>query len=272
MLTFYTGRPAPRCQRCFGFTLVELLVVIGIISVLIAMLLPALSKARNAATTLVCQSRLRQVMQATQMYTSENKGIMPHEYANAGDGDFNGAYWYVQLAPYLGISRGNSPGYYRVLERRVPNALECPIPNPVAVNAEYMTYGYLIQFWYTSQTPYVPYGVPPSNAFRKLTQIKSPAGKIIFRDVSGNDWIYQQPYTWNDWALFGKHGRTVPVKDMGGIYHAAGETFNAAFADGHVENIREADLGPTKYQQLGGDSSPEAIALHAKYYDIDVPN
>ncbi len=262
--------PSRRFSSPFGFTLVELLVVIGIIAVLISVLLPALNKARNAATTLVCQANLRQIMQATQMYTAEYKGYMPHEYGNAGDGDFNGAYWYVQLAPYLGISRGYTPGYYRVLQRHVPNVLECPIPNPVSVGSEYMTYGYLIQFWYSDKTPYVPYGVPPSNVFRKITQIKSPAGKIIFRDMTGQDWVYTQPYTWNDWAIFGKHGRMVPVNNS--IYKVAGETFNAAFADGHVENIREADLGPTKYQQLGGDSSPAAIALHARYYNIDVPN
>jgi prepilin-type N-terminal cleavage/methylation domain-containing protein len=60
-----------------AFTLVELLVVIGIIGVLISILLPSLNRARQAANFVDCQSRLRQMGLAVQTYTSNNKGLLP---------------------------------------------------------------------------------------------------------------------------------------------------------------------------------------------------
>ena len=67
----------PLRRNRLAFTLVELLVVIGIIAILIAVLLPALSRAREQARAVQCLSNIRQLSTATIMFAQENKGWMP---------------------------------------------------------------------------------------------------------------------------------------------------------------------------------------------------
>ena len=97
-------------RRSGGFTLVELLVVIGIIALLISVLLPALGAARRQANTVKCLSNLRQMGLAFQLYERQYKGAWPVVYHHESGGGVNPPFypgghgdrsWMDFIAPYV---------------------------------------------------------------------------------------------------------------------------------------------------------------------------
>lgn len=100
------------CGR-LGFTLVELLVVIGIIALLISVLLPALNKARQQADTLKCLANLRQIGQAFQLYANAFKDAFPvvrqdtPDTPETGPQNVQNTYYTDMLAPFLTSGKMN---------------------------------------------------------------------------------------------------------------------------------------------------------------------
>jgi len=102
----------PRLPRLrFGFTLVELLIVIAIISLLVSILLPALSYAKEQALKVKCQSNLNQIYTGMFMYTEDHGGYFPLSRDVGDYGDLSTAgwvylWWPEALASYLNYPKG----------------------------------------------------------------------------------------------------------------------------------------------------------------------
>src|SRR5688500_18005371 len=105
-----TSRASSKAAPQAGFTLVELLVVIGIIALLVGILMPVLSKAREAAQRTQCLSNLRSIGQVLQMYANQYKSHLP-----AGrHGSFAQSIHYMAIGnpQFESVAQGAGGGYY----------------------------------------------------------------------------------------------------------------------------------------------------------------
>ena len=205
-------------NRLRAFTLVELLVVVGIIAVLVGVLLPTMSRARDAARTTSCLSNLRQLALAAQHYVIISGGQFPVARWGADNWDFstvNGS----KAVPGL-LWRGQT-------DMRIQ---QCPSFDGKANSVDpYTGYNY--------NTSYIGHGQGEAvEAPARLAQVRDPARTALFGDgeyYNGANKFMRAPLPHP-----GDTTTTTRAAGTQGFRHSGGAT-NVAFVDGHVETWRE---------------------------------
>jgi len=214
-----------RRHRQAAFTLVELLVVIGIIALLIAILMPSLSRARQQSQRIQCMSNMRQLGMATMQYTTENKGWFPRA---AGGGSAFDDWIYWESARATTRDEGRLVKYLGT--RFVEAHYICPSDN---LNG-HLTYPYS----YT-MNEFMGGVVAANNGDLhgriKVTQVKRSAEKIMFIDESSQTiddgcWAPQHYSSDGHNLISNRHDKAAEKSTDPNAGNG-----NALFADGHVE-------------------------------------
>lgn len=198
-----------------GFTLVELLVVIGIIAVLISILLPSLAKARQSALVVADLSNLKQVGNAVMMYANENKGAFPLA-----------SVYKMELSKILGTDPGTGS--------KVSKAMRSVVAPTDANTTPFIwwpswTWNAPDERWSWIGNPRLFADIGADDAAtngtskcpaRKISSVRSSSEKILMWDHGVCDWnnyspATSLPYSLDNWAFWNSSGHcwTDPAAD-----------------------------------------------------------
>jgi prepilin-type N-terminal cleavage/methylation domain-containing protein/prepilin-type processing-associated H-X9-DG protein len=247
-----------------AFTLIELLVVIAIIAILAALLLPALSRAKEQGNSAVCKSNLRQMGIALVSYTGDFSAYPLFLYdipetPNALPGTLI-RFWYTELQPYTkanwttnlcaGIT-DSTGGLY--LCPSYPNAISDVTPIPAVTNAgdAWMVYGPYGYNWYGISADDMQFGLGGVDYTIpcKVSDVVSPSHMIAFADASfviffpapplrigmgGDNDLQFGEGAWELYNLYPPDESNCKVIDR--KRHNAGNR-NVVFCDGHVDSL-----------------------------------
>ena len=239
-----------RMRRSRAFTLVELLVVIGLIALLLGLLLSALVKARRTSQRIACASTLRQIAIVNQVYLNDFKDY------------YRPMKWGVSLTRPPGwpplpplapptishVTWPGNPAFRRAMSirqfgtSRVPYGLICPLAVLSIKDAD--KNGYEIQRSYGYNTDGLSWFANPTVYYMgyKRRDVRSPSRKLMFADATSGAISKGGATNYDKWGEFWglPPGGGNPVTNVTAYRHSRGA--NVAYWDGHVEHLRRDEI------------------------------